>query len=102
MGIAEHVVFGGTMNESSPFSLALVCEVVVVVVLVLRVATSLLLSPSNLSSSPRNTFFSIPLSPPLSSAAMGGGLGLVAEAEFLERKLRQTSTKREGVGKPCL
>lgn len=96
MGIAEPVVFG-IMNESSPFSLALVCEV-----LVLRVATSLLSSPSNLSSSPRNTFFSIPLSPPLSSAAMGGDLGLVAEAEFLERNLRQTSTRREGVGKPCL
>lgn len=92
----------GIMNESSSFSLALVCEVIVVAVLVLRGATSILPSPSILSSSSRNTFFSIPPSPPPSSAAMGGDPGLVAEAEFLEPNLRQTSTRREGVGKPCL
>lgn len=101
MGIAGPVIFG-IMNESSSFSLAFVCEVAVVTVLVVIVATSLPSSPSDFSSNPRNAVFSIPLSPSLSSAVMGEDLGLVAEADFLEPNLRQTSTKREGVGKPCL
>lgn len=99
MGIARPVVFC-MVNDSSSFSLALGCEVVIGVVAVV-VATLLLSSPSNPSSDSRCTFFSVPLSPPLSSAAIGGGRG-VAEAEFLGFNLLQTSTRREGVGKPCL
>lgn len=99
MGIAGPVVFC-MVNDSSSSSLALCCEVVIGVVVVV-VATLLLSSPSNPSSDSRCTFFSVPLSPPLSSAAIGGGRG-VAEAEFLGFNLLQTSTRREGVGKPCL
>lgn len=99
MGIAGPVVFC-MVNDSSSFSLALGCEVVIGVVVVV-VATLLLSSPSNPSSDSRCTFFSVPLSPPLSSTAIGGGRG-VAEAEFLGFNFLQTSTRREGVGKPCL
>lgn len=98
MGIAGPVVFC-MVNDSSSFSLALGCEVVIGVVVVV-VATLLLSSPSNPSLDSRCTFFSVPLSPPLSSAAIGGRG--VADAEFLGFNLLQTSTRREGVGKPYL